>query len=232
MPEAATRRQRLRAQTEAEIKQRAWVAMAESGADALSLREIARQMGMAPSSLYNYFTSRDELLTALIVDAHRSLAAAVAAEYEARAGAHATAQDLFVAVGHAYRRWAMAHRTEWALIFSTSIPHYNGTPATKAAAQLATGVLLRITADALAAGAIDVARIDATLDPAMRTDLQRWSEEMNLDLPPAALAGSLWCYATMHGAISLDLNDQLPPPVQDNPAMFESALRAIFAQLG
>jgi hypothetical protein len=68
-PPAATRRERVRFETTAEIKQAAWADMARNGPSALSLRAVARDLGMAPSAIYRYFASRDDLLSALIVDA-------------------------------------------------------------------------------------------------------------------------------------------------------------------
>jgi AcrR family transcriptional regulator len=70
----ASPRERYRAQVRAEVKERAWAQIAEAGASALSLNAIARQMGMSGPALYRYFAGRDELITALIRDAYRSLA--------------------------------------------------------------------------------------------------------------------------------------------------------------
>ena len=61
--------------------------MAEKGAPGLSLREVAREMGLVSSALYRYFATRDELLTALIVDAYNDLG-----EFAERAAAARTAQ--------------------------------------------------------------------------------------------------------------------------------------------
>lgn len=67
--EVAGPRERYRAQMQAEIKQRAWEQIASTGVAALSLKAIAKQMGMSGPALYRYFPSRDELITALISDA-------------------------------------------------------------------------------------------------------------------------------------------------------------------
>lgn len=225
------RRQRLRAETVADIKARAWESMRETGAAALSLRDVARQMGMAPSAMYRYFASRDELLTTLVVDAFDSLGELVAAEYERSAGQGLDAFETFMAVAHGYRRWALTHRAQWALIFSTSLPSYNGTPETTAAAFRSFGVLQRLTADAVAADVLDIERIEAVLGPELHANLAQWSVISGQDVPVGALAGSIWCYCLLNGVISLDLNGHLPPPMLGNAAFFDSAMRAMLTYL-
>lgn len=229
MAEAATRREQRRADTEAEIKELAWEAMRESGPTALSLRDVARQMGMAPSALYRYYPSRTELLEALVVDAFDSLGRKVAAAYERAGRQGLDALEAFVLIAHCYRAWALAHRAEYALIFSTTLPDYNGTPKTSSAALQSFSVLQRLTADAVRDGLIDLDRVDRLLPDQLRADLHDMAHER--DVPVASLAASMWCYTTMHGAISLDLNNHLPPPMLNNEAFFESTVRAMLAQI-
>ena len=230
-PAVATRRERLRAETTEEIKARAWQLMGVSGTDALSLREVARQMGMAPSALYRYFASRNDLLTALIVDAFDSLADAITEEYERRTQTGIDAVEVMVAVCHVYRGWSLAHRTQWALVFSTPIPDYNGTEQTTSAAKRSTMLLIRIMADAVEQGLIDVSRLDGVLDSSMRRPLEQWSQHGGFALPAGALAGALWCYATLHGAIALEIHEHLPNTMLDNPMLFETAVRAMLAHI-
>ena len=71
-----TARERARAEITAEILDAARGYLATDGAPALSLRAIARDLGMASSAVYRYFKSRDELLTRLIIDAYDALGAA------------------------------------------------------------------------------------------------------------------------------------------------------------
>lgn len=229
MADAATRRQRRRDDTEAEIKELAWEAMRESGPTALSLRDVARQMGMAPSALYRYYPSRTELLEALVVDAFDSLGREVAATYERAGQQGLDALEAFMLIAHCYRDWARAHRAEYALIFSTSLPDYNGTPKTSSAAMRSFVVLQQLTADAVHADLIDLDRVDHLLSDQLRAGLQTMADERNV--PSAALAASMWCYTTMHGVIFLDLNNHLPPPMLSNEAFFESTVRAMLAQI-
>ncbi|MFF2810274.1 TetR/AcrR family transcriptional regulator [Streptomyces sp. NPDC058000] len=69
-------RERARSEITEAIKDEARKQLAAEGAAKLSLRAVARALGMASSALYRYFPSRDDLLTALIVDAYNALGAA------------------------------------------------------------------------------------------------------------------------------------------------------------
>src|ERR1700761_4783195 len=77
MPPRRTARERVRAEITREITDVARAQLAADGAAALSLRAVARELGRAPSALSRYSASRDELLTALIIDGYNALGAAV-----------------------------------------------------------------------------------------------------------------------------------------------------------
>ena len=131
MPRATNARARVRAEITREIAEAGRAELAAVGAPALSLRAIARRMGMAPSALYRYFDSRDHLLTALIVDAYDAVAAAAA---KADRAAGEDSGDRWLAVARGIRRWSARHPHEWALVFGTPVPGYVGSEATSAAA--------------------------------------------------------------------------------------------------
>ena len=114
---AQTPRERYRAQVRTEIKDHAWRQIAAAGAPALSLNAIAKQLGMSGPALYRYFDSRDELITALIRDAYRSLADTFRAT--ARSGADP------VALAHALRRWALEDPQRYLLVYGTPVPGYH-----------------------------------------------------------------------------------------------------------
>ena len=114
-------RARVRAEMTEEIKAVARRHLATDGAN-LSLRAVARDMGMASSAVYRYFASRDDLLTALIIEAYDSVGEA--AEQAAAAAASAGFADQLVAVGHAVREWALAEPHQWALIYGSPVPGY------------------------------------------------------------------------------------------------------------
>ena len=112
-----TARERARAETTEAILPRPARQLAEVGAAALSLRAVAREVGMVSSAVYRYFPSRDELLTALIVEAYDAVGeAAEAARREAAGGAAASAGS---PCGGAVRAWAQAHPAQYALIYGS-----------------------------------------------------------------------------------------------------------------
>jgi AcrR family transcriptional regulator len=84
---------------------------AESGPDAVVLREATRRVGVSPNAAYRHFTDRDALLDAVSAAAMSQLAAAIDAHFEAidhdDAGDVARAQ--LRAVGTGYVAFAVEH---------------------------------------------------------------------------------------------------------------------------
>jgi AcrR family transcriptional regulator len=141
-----TARERARAELTREIKEEAQRQIAAHGAQGLSLRAVARELGMVSSALYRYFPSRDDLLTALIIDAYDALGEAAEA-----ASAGPPAADIrgrWRAACHAIRNWARAHPHEYALIYGSPVPDYRAPQATIASAIRVVRVLGGLLADA------------------------------------------------------------------------------------
>ncbi len=115
-------RARARIEITAAIKEEARRRLAEQGAAELSLRAVARTLGMASSAIYRYFPSRDDLLTALIIDAYDSLGETAEAALKGSAGA--APAERWTAVCEAIRGWALAHPHEYALIYGSPVPGY------------------------------------------------------------------------------------------------------------
>ena len=121
-------RERNRVELTAAILDSARDQLAGGGASALSLRAIARELGMASSAIYRYFPSRDALLTQLIIDAYNSLADHVS-EHETSVP-RTRLHRRFRAIGRAVRSWALANEHEYALIYGTPVPGYQAPPDT------------------------------------------------------------------------------------------------------
>jgi AcrR family transcriptional regulator len=148
-----TARERARAELTREIKQEARRQLAASGAQGLSLRAVARELGMVSSAIYRYFPSRDELLTGLIIDAYDALGEAAEA-----ADAEVPARDIrgrWRAVCGTVRAWALSHPHEYALIYGSPVPGYQAPQATVASAIRVVRVLGGILADAGAGAGAD-----------------------------------------------------------------------------
>ena len=121
MPKGPSPRQLAREHNLARIKQLALTQLAESGASALSLRAIARELNLVSSAIYRYYPSRDELITALILDAYGDLAACLEA---AAAGPRRGPRRRWTDTCAAMRAWAVAEPHRWALIYGSTIPGY------------------------------------------------------------------------------------------------------------
>ncbi|GAB3890218.1 hypothetical protein GCM10027612_34050 [Microbispora bryophytorum subsp. camponoti] len=150
MNASRTARERVRAELIREITDIARRQLATEGAVGLSLRAVAREMGMVSSAIYRYFPSRDDLLTALIIDGYNALGEAVE-----RADAACARDDFagrWLAVCRAVRTWALAHPHEYALLYGSPVPGYAAPQDTVAAAVRDTAVYGRIVAEAHRAG--------------------------------------------------------------------------------
>lgn len=121
MPKGPTPRQLAREHNLARIKELALTQLAESGASALSLRAIARELNLVSSAIYRYYPSRDELITALILDAYGDLAASLEA---VSAAPRRSPRRRWTDTCAAMRAWAVAEPHRWALIYGSTIPGY------------------------------------------------------------------------------------------------------------
>jgi AcrR family transcriptional regulator len=139
-------RARNRAAIEAEILRVGGEHLARSGAAALSLRAVARDLGMAPSALYRYVADRDDLLTLLIIAAYDSLADTV--EEAIAQGRPSGPLTRFRTISTATRAWARANPHHYALIYGSPVPDYEA-PAerTNRAGMRVPGLLLRVLAE-------------------------------------------------------------------------------------
>src|ERR1043165_7822093 len=123
MPTAKGVRERARAEITSEIVRAGRDQLATDGAAALSLRAIARDLGMVSSAVYRYVASRDELLTLLLVDAYSELADAVDQARDACTAEQSWRVRLY-AMAQAARRWAVDHPEGWALLYGSPVPGY------------------------------------------------------------------------------------------------------------
>ncbi len=210
-------RERRRAETVQEIKSAALEQLAESGTG-LSLRAVARAVGMTVQSLYHYFDSRDALLTALVVDAHEALAHAVRTAVDASRG-RPNAERIFAA-SNAYRRWALENRPAFLLIYGTPVPGYEaapGGPTGEAAFGLALP-FLEVVFEGLSPEQIEAV--------ALRPGSERLAEvdPAPIPLPVGALALFYDLRARMHGLVMLELMGHLVPMNEYGEELFRNSM--------
>ncbi|GAB3045642.1 TetR/AcrR family transcriptional regulator [Sediminivirga luteola] len=224
----ATARERAHARTLEKIVALGRDQLAEVGPARLSLREIARGLGMVSSAVYRYVASRDELLTLLIVDAYQELGQAV----ESAIAEPPDPRQQYAAAGHAVRHWALANPARYALVFGTPVPGYH------APAELTTGpgtrvivALVRIFDAAWQAGALDVPQREP--GPALLADLEEIAREYRLGLPPAGLAAAVTAWTGLFGAVSFEVFGQYGENTFRAPEeLFEEQLAALATAAG
>jgi AcrR family transcriptional regulator len=217
-----TARDRARAELTGEIKAVARRHLAEEGSAALSLRAVAREVGMVSSAVYRYFPSRDDLLTALIVDAYDAVGATAESALDEARRRGVVAR--WVHVTAAIRRWALANPHEYALIYGSPVPGYAAPQDTIDPATRVSFVLLGIVVDGVASGEIETR--DATPAPrAVRGDLAQLRAFAAPGVPDAVLSRALLAWAELFGSISLEMFGHLHQVIHDYDAFFELQMR-------
>jgi AcrR family transcriptional regulator len=221
-----TARERARRELTQEIKDVARAHLSEVGSAGLSLRAVARDVGMVSSAVYRYFPSRDDLLTALIVDAYSAIGeAAEAAERRVRRGDWA---GRWLATCRGARTWAIANPQEYALIFGSPVPGYHAPQDTVDPAARIPALLVAIAADAAAAGR------DVTGPPipkSVRPDLRRVRETFAPGVGDSMLARVMLAWAELIGCISFELFGHLHNVIDDFDAYFDLQMRTIASEL-
>jgi AcrR family transcriptional regulator len=226
-----TARERARIEITREILDTGRIHLARDGAAALSLRAVARDLGMVSSAVYRYVPNRDALLTMLIIDAYDSLGAAV--EKAERAVSRDHYLERFLATCHAVRIWALAHPHEYALIYGSPVPGYAAPTDTIGPASRVPTVLITILIDLHAArpGAPSES-VDPVVSAAI-ADIQEFSGGL---LPDDMLLRGMAAWSGLFGAVSFELYGHLHNVVADGTkarkAYFDHQMRRVATGLG
>ncbi|MFG1925121.1 TetR/AcrR family transcriptional regulator [Cryptosporangium sp. NPDC048952] len=225
MPNAPrTARARAREELTREIKDAAGRQLTEVGAAALSLRAVARELGMASSAVYRYFPSRDDLLTALIVDAYDAIGDAAEKAEAAVERKHHAQRWLAVATGA--RTWAIAHPEEYALIFGSPVPGYRAPQDTIDPATRIPRLLLELLEDAAPTNA------PAPASKPTHTDFGILRALTAPSLTDEQLARMLMAWTQLIGSISFELFGHLKNIVHDHETYFRLQMSTIGSELG
>ncbi|MGW1682118.1 TetR/AcrR family transcriptional regulator [Saccharopolyspora sp. NPDC002376] len=228
-----SRRERLRAATELEIRQHARVLLADHGSDAVTLRAIARELGITAPALYRYYESREDLVRQLCDDVCADLAAELHGESD-EAGERFL--DKIFAVCRGFRRWALAHPEEFALVFAT--PHAEAEQ--RQPDQFAT-VFLGIVGPFLAEGAILATPADLTTElpdlSAHQKSLAAAFSTAGVELPPDALRPDavyflLRWWVRLYGHVALEVFGRFPFDLTDADRLFEAMLHELTRETG
>lgn len=203
-----TRRERIRTDTIAEIKAAALDQIAELGGPALSIRGVARAIGMSPAGLYRYYPGRDALLTDLITDAYNDLAGTVEG-----AIASSTSREFktrFVTAVLAYRRWGLDNPNRFLLIFGTPIPGYvapEGGPTVEANRRMGQA-FFGLAAEAWSRGRLDEPTAGRRPTPGEK-ELAGEIGQTAPGFPPRLISSLLGAWAEWHGLVTLEITGQL-----------------------
>jgi AcrR family transcriptional regulator len=204
--ELRTPRERARAQTTADIIRLGRQHLAEHGAAALSLRAVARDLGVVSSAVYRYVGSRDELLTLLLVDAYNDLGDAVDAAVEP-----VPEEDFkgrFAALARAVRDWALREPARYGLLFGSPVPGYQA-PAERTTAP-GTRVVIRLVQilDAAHRAGASNEPGGAAVTPTLAADLEAIRRELGVEVPGALLARGTLVWTSLFGAVSFEVFGQ------------------------
>ncbi|MFG2617633.1 TetR/AcrR family transcriptional regulator [Streptomyces sp. NPDC048507] len=221
-------RERARIEVTAAIKDEARRALAAEGAAKLSLRAVARELGMVSSALYRYFPSRDELLTALIIDAYDSVGAAAEAADAAALAAGDPPRARWAAVCRAVRAWALAHPHEYALVYGSPVPGYSAPQDTVGPASRVANVLIGILRAAHAGRGLALPPLPA----ALRTEAARMAADFAEGLPPEVAAALVAALAQLVGLVSAELFGQFNRVVEERDAFFAHAADQLAQAVG
>jgi AcrR family transcriptional regulator len=217
-----TARERVRAELIREITEIARRQLATEGAAGLSLRAVAKEMGMVSSAVYRYFPNKDELLTTLIIDGYNAVGAAVE-----KAEAACPPQDYagrWLAACRAVRDWALAHPHEYALVYGSPVPGYQAPERTIEPAARSAVVFGKIIGDVYRAGATagspePLVPVPASFAP----DAARLRDAIMAGVPDHIVAAALIAWSGLFGLVSFELFGQFENVVTDRAAYFDHA---------
>jgi len=190
------------------IKETAWKQITEFGAPALSLRAIARKLKITAPAIYNYFSDRDALVTALIIDAYKSFGdSQIEARDSISVGDHIGRMS---AIGIAYRSWAHTYPQRYQLIFGTPIPGYEA-PLMEVLpfAARSLSALVSVVEQLRLAGKLNVNSFPE-VKAEFKVSFELW-KTYGGEVEILSLSVAMVIWARVHGLVSLEIAGNLPP---------------------
>jgi AcrR family transcriptional regulator len=236
-----TRRDRLRAATTGEIIQTARDLLVASGPEAVSLRAIAREMGMTAPGLYRYFGSHTELVRHVCASIFTELAGDIdqaihAAAGPAEEGPERMTEKLtikMVAACREFRRWALNHKAEFALLFGVPLPGLDEglyDVADECALKFA-GVFFTLFLELWSRVPFPVPEAEQ-IDPGLRAELLRYRDALGADIPVGAVLTFLRCWTVLYGAVAMEVFGHIRFALEDAAPMFEITLGDLASLIG
>ncbi|GGV12428.1 TetR family transcriptional regulator [Actinomadura cremea] len=214
----------MRAATVREISETARRILVEQGPDAVTLRAIAREMGMTAPALYRYFGSHGELLRHLVGEIFTELTA------ELMAAAKAVPPDdmgaKFLAVARQFRRWALAHPREYALLFGVPVRGADRQGETDFAQECARRfgwTFMALFLELWKKRPFPVPA-DEDIPAGLRDQLARYRADLGISLPLGVVLQFVKCWIRLQGGVSLEVFGHLEFALDEPEPMFELML--------
>lgn len=213
----STPRQRARLETEAQITRIGNRMLDADGLEGVSLRAIARELGIVSSAIYRYVKNRDELLTVLIRDAFISIADEVDSALEA--------DESVLTVGATMLDWSRRHPNRWALIYGTPVPDYQA-PRDET---VVPGTRIMVTLTTLLAKT-PIAKVGSPVPPAHALDaLREGLQELGLEPDDQVIMRSVTVWVAIIGLINALRFGQFGPGIEP---VEEELMQGLVSTLG
>ncbi|PPK68073.1 TetR/AcrR family transcriptional regulator [Actinokineospora auranticolor] len=243
----ATRRERGRAATDRDIRQQARTLLVADGPQAVTLRAIARELGITAPALYRYYTSREDLIEHLRQDICADLGTDLGGDLAEVDEADHLGQVLAVCRG--FRAWALAHPQEFAMVFASPAEPGQHCPvgAQRAGRDVAVDSFGRIfltVAGRVLANGFQLAQADAEVPAQLVADMENFRDDLlaamaesGVQVPPEYLGTGtayviLQFWVRLYGQVALEVFGQFPYPVSDCEPLFESMLTGLVRDAG
>ena len=231
-PRVAGARERARAEVRGEILAAARARAAVDGAAGLSLRAVARDVGMVSSAVYRYFASRDELLTALIIEAYDTLGELT--ERSAASTRRLRPIERWVAAALTIRSWAVEHPHDHALLYGSPVPGYAAPPDTVVPGTRVSRALLGIVHDAVVDGrmATDAVPEAPRLSRATKQAFATLRVELELDASDGRMLAVMNAWTQLFGLVSFEMFGQTRGLIDDHEAFTRESATAMATRIG
>jgi AcrR family transcriptional regulator len=235
-----SRRDRLRAATTEEIIQTARRLLVTSGPESVTLRAIAREIGMTAPGLYRYFDSHEELLRHVSANIFTELGTGIRQAIEAATAPPEAADPMtakltvkMVAACREFRRWSLSHQAEFGLLFGVPLPGLDDGRydiADECALAFA-GTFFALFLELWNAVPFPVPEA-GDIDPGLLGQLRRYRDALGTDLPLGAVLTFLRCWTVLYGAVAMEVFGHLRFALEDPAPMFELTLSDLAALVG
>lgn len=229
-----SRRERVREATLVEIKAIARRNLVEHGPQGVSLRAVAREMGMTAPGLYRYVSGIDALLVLITAQMYDDLAETVAAA-DASVPEHDTDQRILTSL-RAFRGWALEHRAEFSTMFG---PRNQLDPGTDIGEALEAARRFGATFFTLFDRLLSEERFEVPSDEevptALARELRAFADTVGLATPHVSLGAVMVlssCWVRLYGVVCMEIFQHLNFVMADMEPLFESELRSVLSRLG